>query len=419
MMNSKDNYTFKQTDSWRIIIGNINSFPGSEGGANKYKIDRLKELVIGNEGDIILVSEHNKNLLTIKQNDQPMEVMKKWWPSTIARSSHLVSTSKAMFEPGGTMIITHSRSTAHTCAHGEDTQQLGRWNYITLRGKKESYTTIISIYRPSKYQETYLRQVAYTAKRRKTVQLDDSPDSLWYTDLKTLITEKMELGHEVLVAGDFNDDLNNKNSVTNKFMHTLGMQELMNASIGKGPATHIRGSTKIDGIFATHGIHASFTGYTSFEQSPSDHRWMIIDIPERDIIGIPREDKKPPLMRKCTSKIPSVRLRFQSLVESQVKKHNLLTRIGQLYEKAIQGTSFTHKDEEEYEIIEDRMQRAVKYGDRKCRKARMGVVAYSPEQKRLMGAILILRQIKLRFLLKGKHNRPKSKRIKRLMNKYQ
>lgn len=62
------------------------------------------------------------------------------------------------------------------------------------------------------------------------------------------------------------------------------------------------------------------------------------------------------------------------------------------------------------------MQRAVKCGDRKCRKARMGVVAYSPEQKRLMGAILILKQIQLRYLLKGKHNRPKSKRIKWLMN---
>jgi exonuclease III len=403
---------------WRIIIGNINSFPGVEGGTNKYKLERFKKLVIGNEGDIVLLSEHNKNLSVTKHHNQPAEIMKRWWPSTITRASYLASTSKAGFEPGGTMIITHSKATAHTCQAGEDKQQLGRWNYITLRGKKEQYTTIISIYRPSKYQETYLRQTAYTAKRRKTLQLDDTPDSIWYSDLKALIQEKIELGHQVIVGGDFNDNLNNNNSKTNKFMWDLGMRELMNEQQGNGPATHIRGSTKIDGIFAMQGIRPSFIQYTSFEQSPSDHRWIIIDIPETLIVGTARDDKRPPLMRKCTSKIPSVKLNFQNAVESQVKKHNLNKRIMKLYETACTKATFSSSEIEEYEIIEERMQRAIKYGDRKCRKARMGAVAFSPEQKRLMGSILILKQMKLRFLLKGKHNRPKSKRIHRLMKKY-
>lgn len=36
----------------------------------------------------------------------------------------------------------------------------------------------------------------------------------------------------------------------------------------------------------------------------------------------------------------------------------------------------------------------------------------------MMGSILILQQIKLRFLLKGKANRPRMKRIQRLAKKY-
>ena len=169
-------------------MGNINSFPGSEGGTNKYKLERLKKLIIGKEADIIIISEHNKNISKLNHHDKPGEMVKSWWPATITRTSSLISTSKAKFEPGGTMIITHSKSTAHTCSKGEDTQQLGRWNYITLRGKKEKYTTIISIYRPSRYQETYLRQAAYTAKRRKMLQLEYSPDNkLWYEDLKVII----------------------------------------------------------------------------------------------------------------------------------------------------------------------------------------------------------------------------------------
>lgn len=418
-MNKNNTNTTKHNDYWRLIIGNINSFPGAKGGINKFKMDRLKQLTVGKEGDIIMMSEHNKNLSATTYNDKPSELIKKWWPATITRSAYLVSANKSRFEPGGTMIITHSKSTAHTCSHGEDTQHLGRWNYITLRGKKDKYTTIISVYRPSTQQETYLRQAAYTAKRRKTLQLEESPDTLWYADLKSLITDKLEMGHEVIVAGDFNDDLNNKNSMTNQFMYQLGMREVMIESAGKGPATYVRGSTKIDGIFATFGIQPLFTEYTSFEQSPSDHRWLIIDIPEGNLVGTPRDDKRPPLMRKCTSKIPSVRNYFQSLVESQVIKHNLHIRIEKLYQKASQDKSnFTLDDKKEYELIETRMQRAVRYGDRKCRKARMGTIAFSPAQKRLMGAIIILKQMKLRFLLKGKSNRPKSKRILRLFNKY-
>jgi hypothetical protein len=102
-----------------------------------------------------------------------------------------------------------------------------------------------------------------------------------------------------------------------------------------------------------------------------------------------------------------------------VRKHKLHERIEQLYKKAIkQDVIFTQEDMKEYETIETRMQRAIKCGDRKCRKARMGSVAFSPAQKRLMGAILIPKQIKLRYLLKGQSNRPKSKRIQRLIAKY-
>jgi hypothetical protein len=48
----------------------------------------------------------------------------------------------------------------------------------------------------------------------------------------------------------------------------------------------------------------------------------------------------------------------------------------------------------------------------------MGEIAFSPEQKRLRGAILILKQIKLWFLLKGQRNRPRNKRITHLIRKY-
>jgi exonuclease III len=53
-------------------------------------------------------------------------------------------------------------------------------------------------------------QAAYSANRRKDLPNLCTPEELWYSDLHKLIQEKQSLGHEIIVAGDFNDDLNNE-----------------------------------------------------------------------------------------------------------------------------------------------------------------------------------------------------------------
>jgi hypothetical protein len=165
MTEVRETQTDRYQDSWRITIGNINSFPTEYNGNNKYKLDVFKELLVGNNSDIIMISEHNRNLQNMRKNETPQQMIKNWWPRTITRMSYLKLTSQAVFEPGGTMIITNSRSSSHTCQNGEYQYLLGRWNYILLRGKNGHYTTIISIYRPSKNQETYMRQTALTVER--------------------------------------------------------------------------------------------------------------------------------------------------------------------------------------------------------------------------------------------------------------
>jgi len=294
--NNTRNKNNKQKNIWKILVGNVNSFPHDQDGTNRYKLDKLKEVTVGREADIILMSEHNKNIEVTPYWLRPATLVKRWWKNTILRASYLVSESKARFEPGGTMILTHTRSTAHTCQAEEDNQQLGRWNYITLRGKREKFTTIISVYRPLKTQETYARQTAYTAKRRKTLDNEQSPELLWYADPSALIKEKMAQGHDIIVAGDFNDDLNDSMSKTNKFMTSLKLREVLNEKYGKGPPTHIRGTKKIDGIFATKGIDIETGKYISFDKSPSDHRWIEITVRESRLIGGAQNDLCPPLL---------------------------------------------------------------------------------------------------------------------------
>lgn len=409
----------KQPGHWRIMIGNINSFPLRSNKQNQYKMEMLRTLTVGNCSDIILISEHNRNIKRLQHEDKPAEIVRRWWPRTVTRYSYLESNNRSTFEPGGTMIITNEQATAHTCKSGEDKQMLGRWNYITIRGKHEHYTTIISVYRPATTQETYMRQTALSAKRRSNLPSYITPDELWYSDLQDLIIEKKNDGHEIIVAGDFNDDLNKDTGATVTFMRNLGLKEIMlDALQGPGPPTYARGTTTIDGIFASDGIIMAQGKYTSFHQSPSDHRWITIDISERSILGIQRYDRCTAISRKVTAKMPSVKENYQRLLEQQVTKHNLGQKMEYLYQQAISNRRLNEDEEQIYEQIEQRMQRAVQYADKRCRKIRRGQISYSPEQKRLMGAITVLKQIKLRYLLRRQKNRPRSKRIRRLIRKY-
>lgn len=186
---------------------------------------------------------------------------------------------------------------------------------------------------------------------------------------------------------------------------------------GEGPATHIRGTKTIDGVFATNGIYMVQGRYVEFHKSPSDHRWIVLDITESSLLGVKRHDKLTALSRRVTSKIPSVKATFQKLLEKQVLHYDLHYKINRLFNKAMQQ-NFSHEEELQYEIIEQRMQRAVKWADRHCRRVRRGGIPFSPTQKRLMGAITIIRQLRLRHLLKGKQNRPRTTRIRRLIQKY-
>jgi hypothetical protein len=80
----------------------------------------------------------------------------------------------------------------------------------------------------------------------------------------------MDIGHEIIIAGDFNDDLNNRNCTTVTFMRNLGLKELLlTSNDGKALAAYVRGSMTID----------EQGRYSSFHMSPaSDHQWITVYI---------------------------------------------------------------------------------------------------------------------------------------------
>ena len=78
----------------------------------------------------------------------------------------------------------------------------------------------------------------------------------------------------------------------------------------------------------------------------------------------------------------------------------------------------TLRQEKETDNLNDRLQRAIKAADQQCRKGRKGNVPFSPEAKRIMGEMRILKLLYWRARLKKDSRRPRKRRIKRIAKKY-
>lgn len=202
-------------------------------------------------------------------------------------------------------------------------------------------------------------------------------------------------------------------------MKEMGLCEVLIEAYGKGTATHFNGSTTIDGIFCSDGIQISNGGYIRREHSPSDHRWPWIDIKvkEKHMTGKNRNDFVPPIDRRAMSKIPKVKKKFQDFLEEQITKHNLHKRMERLTQQIGDNEEMTFDQQAEYETIEIRFRRAIKYADRNCRKVRRGKVPFSKEIKRVMAKIRVQKLVKLRLVRKDKNNRPRMRKLKRYAHK--
>ena len=135
------------------------------------------------------------------------------------------------------------------------------------------------------------------------------------------------------------------------------------------------------------------------------------------MIGAAREDQAPALVRKATSKIPSVKMKFNDLLDTEMNRHKIGDKVQALLEEAKCTKALSTDSQAIYNMIESRLMRAVKYTDKKCRKARKGQIPFSTKAHEIMGAYRVLKLIKKREISKGHSYRPHQMQIRRLAAK--
>ena len=408
-INQKDifgaNIHNKQDNVIRLGFKNIHGFPNPHTQQVKYDVLQAESSEHGFNFDIQSYLETNKRWNRVHHSQHLKELTKGWWEKPSIQMAWLKDKETSTIQYGGVPTITNKYTTSCRFKHGAD--EMGRWTWTTLRGKQGTKTTIISAYRPCKSANDQLVEMQHLQYLRRN-RIGEDPLTCFDRDLRNLITSRIEDGHKIILMGDFNVPMNEENTFTN-MLRDIGLNEIITQKYNpeKGRTTYKYGSSIIDGIWTTDNLDLVQGGYEDILSHSSDHCWVWADFSIESVLGHNLDPFTKPISRKLNCKLPRVKEKFQKVLDHEYDRHKLQQRIETYIEKHTneykQTGEITPAMKQEYDKLLQISENAIKYADKKCKKARTGKVPFSPTTKKLQGSIVIWKSI-LRYRLRRKRN---------------
>ena len=159
--------------------------------------------------------------------------------STLTMTASKAIPTDNEIKRGGTMIFTRGNWSGREVERGED--KLGRWTYTSLNGKADRKLTIISTYCVCDQKShgdgncTIYMQQEYDLLNAGRECTD--PREAILLDLTKFIDSKQKKGHDVIIMGDFNSDIDNSGRIA-KFLTDNKMYDAVKVKHpGQGPST--------------------------------------------------------------------------------------------------------------------------------------------------------------------------------------
>jgi hypothetical protein len=189
------------------------------------------------------------------------------------------------------MMVTTDSLTAKTVGSGSD--PLGRWAYQTFQGRNKILVTFISAYQ---VVDSSVLRGGITAAAQQYCMLADQDDPTrnprfaFRRDLCLFLKEIASLGHDVILSGDFNEDLGSDPNGMAQILQECSLVDLFthqHPSLSK-PATYARGKSRLDYVLVSARIIESVQrcGYEPFGQRlQTDHRAYFVDFDDQILFG--------------------------------------------------------------------------------------------------------------------------------------
>ena len=241
---------------------------------------------------------------------------------------------------GGTCIAAIGRFASYVTHTGSDLTSLGRWSWIQVGGGGKT-TRIITAYQPTKpgaktMGETVWDQHIRYFESRGEVR---HPRLMFRVDLLNLIRECRTAGEEIILIGDFNENVYDGLLSQNLLHDDIRMSELCFRITGSRlPSTHIRGSVPIDAVYATTGVGGLAVTLLPHRAGVGDHRVFVIDISSESVLGdvFPRVIPASRRLLNCAS--DRIKASYISVLNQLTDRHRVYQKLQKIHHDSTQMT---------------------------------------------------------------------------------
>jgi hypothetical protein len=390
--------------TFRILLQNPNGIrPSVTEPEFLFSLHISHEIGVG----ALCLTETNLNWHHSQHNFALRRCLHRNWQSSKFQTSIPEEKFLSNYQPGGTATIIVDRWTSRVLSSGMDPFGLGRWSYVTLRGKSDTSICIITAYRvcndrytgPKTAYQQQKRQLSFIfTDQNKQVHID--PYKQFILDLQSWISSLQAQGTQIILCLDNNEELlPNKGQLiplqqsSKPVVHPKhdGTLETLVRSTGLTdvlrhhhpsptyPPTYNRGKKRIDLILVSTSLLPSITRsgilpYNSVFQG--DHRPCYIDLDAAVAFGGQTSPVCPPCQRGLQLHDPCRVDEYLTTLHKQLLSHNIPTRVANLHAKA--STGWEPSDYVKYERLDTLITEAMLHAEKKTSKRYTKTYEWSP-----------------------------------------
>ena len=275
----------KQSGTIRLFFQNLNGIKYDQLGG---EMGWYGHYMAENEIDILGIAEHNVDNCSpsvVLATRQALHRIERNFSLTIGGTTTKMETP---YKPGGTLTVARGNIRGRIMERGSD--KLGRWTYVRIRGKQGKSLWVLTVYQVCKSSPT--AGLTASAQQLSLVRQHGdkaTPRDAFKRDLTKFVTDTIGADDEIVIMGDFNEEIGADSEGIVRIMEEGGLAEMMTARHQKPlPATFERGKDCIDYVLASPRILQAIThaGYTPQSGGLfSDHRGLFMDIDIETALG--------------------------------------------------------------------------------------------------------------------------------------
>jgi hypothetical protein len=289
-------------------------------------------------------------------------------------------------QPGGVAAIAFGKLSEYVKVEPDPTG-LARWITLTLTNE-ERVSRVVMAYKPCypsairRRGKDRLGSTVWEQQDRYWRKRDnfDDPRDIFNEDLLALLRKWRAAKEEVILMGDFNEDIYKDKLGRALLGDDIQMCEQYHRLCGeKAPFSHISGKRPIMGVFSSPGIDCTAALVCAHKIGVGDHRMHVFDFSSKSLLGIESPVAKRPSGRNLHCSIERQRVNYNRVLIQLTKRHRMFKKANILHDAAQNILPFSPAEFQlMYNNWDKEMIELMLAAEKRCRKIKTDTIAWSP-----------------------------------------